>query len=520
MSEINWTNFDSDLKERQEKIQKGWFNINPFDAIISKLNFDFSKGILNEFRYDNLVHKLDNIMKARQVKYLRREGSPGSYRYIYDEPNPKSFKISGPDKEGWSKVTYHKDKERVEPEKKEKIKEKEIPETIKKEPEKPKEQPKQEPKTEFKKEPVKEVEKPKEEIEKPKETKKPEPIKKIENDRPASDTKKRFTEVKEISRTEITTAPELFQGRQHAYSEESVNKIVSEGFDKTNDPIVVWYDKDKEKYVVISGHSRWEASTRLYEGGDKSLKEMPVKEFIGDKHEAVNYAVLESNRASTSEGFASDVKAVKKMMTEGFNRVEMSKYIKPKSYLDKVMNYTYLNPEGKFMEFMGSDSKVSFPYLERNAEWVGTLRKIYKDKLTDIHESEIFDYLYKSDKKGLSIKKDEFFNLIDKKVNKLDFNSKQPLNLKNVVSTNSLTSDAQVILKEYEGNVIEMAREISRKQDLIVRAKATGKDDLIDKFQTDIRNLSTKIIDTKTKIDKLKSSIAKVENQTVKDLFS
>lgn len=55
---------------------------------------------------------------------------------------------------------------------------------------------------------------------------------------------------------------------------------------------------------------------------------------------------------------------------------------------------------------------------------------------------------------------------------------------------------------------------------MIVRAKATDKKDLIPKFETDIKNLSTRIIDTKTKIDNLKSSIAKVENQTTKDLFS
>jgi hypothetical protein len=341
------------------------------------------------------------------------------------------------------------------------------------------------------------------------------------NDKPSNETKQRFSKVKEIDRKDIITNTKLFQGRTSEFSEDSVNKIVAEGFDKTNDPIVVWFDKDKDKYTVISGHSRFEASKRLYEKGDKSLETMPVKEFMGDKEEAASYAILESNRASTQEGMTSDVKAVSKMLKDGYNRTEMLKYIKPKSYLESVINYAQLNPKGKFMEYLDSPSNKSFPYLERNASWVGELRKQYGNKLTDQQENEIFEYMYQSGAtKGLKQTKDQFVNLIGSKISKLDYDSSKPLNLNNVVSTSALTNPAKVKIKELQDDVVYFNNEIGKKQDLIIRARQNGQNDLVEKFEKIISDATKKVISLKGEIYKLESDSKKVENATTKDLFS
>ena len=343
----------------------------------------------------------------------------------------------------------------------------------------------------------------------------------LSNDLPTIESKQRFSTVKEIDRTQITTRPKDFQGRQHAYSEESVNKIVSEGFDKTNDPIVVWYDKTIDKYIVISGHSRFEASRRLFEAGDKSLQTMPVKEFLGDKDEAVSYAVLESNRASTQEGLVSDINAVRKMLTDGYNKSEMIKYVKPQSYLENVIRYTYLNPNGKFIEYLASPSKSSFPYLERNASWVGDLRKMYSEKLTDLHESEIFDYIYNSgSSKGLQLSKEQLYNLVGSKVMKLDYDNQKPLNLNNIVSTNTVVSPAREKINEMKSDVDYWQKEIQKKQDLIVRARLENNKDLVSKFQTFISDATARVLDIKEKIQKLESEINTVQNSVVRDLFS
>jgi hypothetical protein len=49
---------------------------------------------------------------------------------------------------------------------------------------------------------------------------------------------KRFSDVKLIPREQITTDPKTFQGRQVKYAQETVNKIVREGFDKSSKKIV------------------------------------------------------------------------------------------------------------------------------------------------------------------------------------------------------------------------------------------------------------------------------------------
>lgn len=330
----------------------------------------------------------------------------------------------------------------------------------------------------------------------------------------------RFSQIKEIDRKQIITDPKTFQGRPTPFSEHSVNKIVSEGYDKTNDPIVVWKDPKKNKFVVISGHSRFEASERLYKKGDKSLKTMPVKEFLGSKKDAFNYATLESNRASTQEGFASDVKAVKSMLEQGFNKEKMLKYVKPKSYLEKVINYTFLNTNGKFMEYLDSDSKTSFPYIERNADWVGTLRKKYPNQLTDQHESGIFDYMYKNDMKSLGINKEKLFNMIDKKVNNIGFDKSKPLNLKDVVSTSAITKDAAIIIKQHENEIVSLNGEINKYEDMAVNAMIEGNAAIAKKYDDNITNLRKRIFESKMKLQKMKNSVKQVENQITGDLFT
>lgn len=348
-----------------------------------------------------------------------------------------------------------------------------------------------------------------------------ETMKSNNNDKPSLESKQRFSPVKEVDRSEITLMPELFQGRQHAFSDETVQKIMLEGFDKSNDPIIVWWNPEKEKYVVISGHSRWEASSRLLKTGDKSLKTMPVKEFLGDQDEAVSYAVLESNRASTQEGLISDINAVRKMMKDGYNKTEMLKYIKPKSYLETIVSYTYLNPNGRFIEHLSQPSSRSFPYLERNAEWVGDIRRKFAEKLTDAHENEIFEYMYMSGGTGqLKLTKDQFYGLINSKVMKIDYNPDHPLSLQKVVSTNAVTSDAKEKLAELETEITYWQGEIKKKTDLIARARNEGHTEMIETFMKVVNDGTKKVIELTTRIQKLKTEISNLENEVVADLFS
>jgi hypothetical protein len=329
---------------------------------------------------------------------------------------------------------------------------------------------------------------------------------------------KRFSDVKLIPRQQITTDAKTFQGRQVKFAQETVNKIVREGFDKSQEPIIVWFDSQLNKYIVISGHSRWEASEILYNKGDKSLKNMPAKVFLGDKESAIEYAVLESNRSGTEEGFKSDLKAFKVARNRGYNHDKLLSLFKPESKLKLLQDLSFLNESGKFLTYIGTSSEKSFPYIQRNAQWVGTLRKAYPS-LTNEHESEMFDYLYDS-KKNILLTKQKFYDLIQKKVQSIDFNPRKPLNLKNIIAKNVVTDPARVKVHQIQNEIDELVKDRSKKEELTVRAKEQGKTDLISKFKKDIEGINGLILRKIEEKRKLESNIASIERTITTDLFS
>lgn len=328
----------------------------------------------------------------------------------------------------------------------------------------------------------------------------------------------KFSDLKSIDRKQIITDPKTFQGREDKFAKETVDKIIREGYDKSQDPIIVWYDQKRNKYVVISGHSRFEASRILFNKGDNSLATMPVKVFLGDKEQAQEYAILESNRSGTAESLKSDVKAYIIAKEKGYNRQQLLSLFKPESKLRLVQDLSNLDQKGRFMEYLDTDSEKQFPYLRRNAQWVGTIRRSLP-QLSNSHEKEMFDYLY-SNTKSVGIKKDVFFDLVDKKVSKIDFDPKKPLNLKNSVSTSALTSTGDAQIKDLNNEINRLKRQIDQKNETIVRARREEKVEFVPKLQADISHLQQTIQRKLEEIDRVKRDLKKVESTTTFDLFS
>lgn len=328
----------------------------------------------------------------------------------------------------------------------------------------------------------------------------------------------RFTEVFEIDRTKIDVDPKRFQGRQGEFSEDTVQGIVSKGsYDKSAEPIVVWLDEVSGKYIILSGHSRFEATKRLFEAGQNDLATVPVKQFNGTEEEAIDYATLESNRGSTEEGLISDLKAYKRALETGKNKEYLKRIFKPESRLKKLQNLSHLNTNGKFVQYLADPSASSFSYLERNAQWIGQLRDGLP-ALTDAHENELFDFIYLT--KGGNIKKDVLFNEVDKRVNRIDFDPSQKLNLENRASSNAYTDPLNEKIKEIEKEIEKAQKTIESKRALIVRAKNEGKTEFIDKFQNEIADANSFILQKIEEKERLRQAIGKMERETVADLFS
>jgi len=328
----------------------------------------------------------------------------------------------------------------------------------------------------------------------------------------------RFSKVKNIPRDQITTDAKVFQGRQEEFAKATVDKIVSEGYDKSQDPIIVWFDPGREKYVVISGHSRWRASEILYNQGDASLEYMPAKVFIGDKDDAIDYAIIESNRSGMSEGLKSDIAAYKKAASKGLNKKELLRYFKPESYLSFLKDLAELSINGRFLEYLDTSSEASFPYLRRNASWAGTIRRMYP-QLSDAHEIEIFDFLYKSDK-GLKSSKEILFNLIEKKIMILDFDSVKPLNLTNLPSSNAYSDPLKEQIKDLEHEITTLQRQRNQKDELIARAKQEEMEDAIPRIESQISDINKLILRKLEEKKKLEQMIGQVEREVTYDLFS
>jgi len=330
--------------------------------------------------------------------------------------------------------------------------------------------------------------------------------------------KNRFSKVQELDRSQITTSPDDFQGREDKFAKETVAKIVNEGFDKSQDPIIVWYDEKKKKYIVISGHSRFEASEILYNNGDKDLQKMNVKIFLGDFDDAVEYAVIESNRSGTAESLTSDIRAYKLAKSKGYNSEKLKGLFKPESKLMLLKELAYLNENGKFLEHLGTPSEKSFPYLERNAKWIGNLRRMHGASLTDLHEKEMFDYFYTS-KKGLDVKKENFFNYINGKVAGIYYD---PTKLLGLNTSSRLTADSPAAseLAYIRKMIGELNDERVAKEDLLRKFKHSGDTDKVAILQKRLTEINKALLLKHEKAAILESQIQKADNTPMPDLFS
>jgi hypothetical protein len=331
----------------------------------------------------------------------------------------------------------------------------------------------------------------------------------------------RFSEVKEIPRSQIFVDPNRFQGRVKDYSEETVRDIVARGnYDKTGEPIVVWEDPATDKYIVVSGHSRFEATRRLFEAGQKNLSTIPAKIFKGAQDDAIDYAVLESNRGSTEEGLTSDLMAYRRAVEQGRNKQYLQSIFKPDAKLRKLQQLYFLNPRGRWIELLADPEKArSFPYLERNATWIGQLRSALP-AISDAHEAELFDFMYKSGKKNLSLDKEKFFNLIENRVNRIDFNPAEPLNLENQASSNAYTDPLNLELKEINREIERITGQMNKTIETIAQAKREGKTEVIPSLQNRVSEYQQMILRKIDEREKLRSQIGQLERAPMADLFS
>lgn len=235
-------------------------------------------------------------------------------------------------------------------------------------------------------------------------------------------TETKIAEIKEIPIKDIKTDEGRFQNRATSFSEETASSIEKNYNPAAFDPIIVWKDPKDNNIYVLAGHSRLEGMKR------RGAKTIPAKFFEGTEREAINYAIIESNRKATQEDILADIRAYKKAKSEGYSKQKLLELFKKESKIKTLENYSHLDENGQFLSALNSESAKTYPYLERNASWVGELRKMYP-QLTDGHEQELFDYFYRDRLSHSFIKKEELFDKIEDRVTDVTFNKYQKLAL-------------------------------------------------------------------------------------------
>lgn len=216
----------------------------------------------------------------------------------------------------------------------------------------------------------------------------------------------------EIPINTIYTDETRFQNRQTAFNEMSANQVANFYNKNRFDPIVVWVDPSDNLTYVLSGHSRLAG---MIQRGEENIA---VRYFNGNEGEAIQFARIESNRLANQENLIEDIKAYKlardgndKTNTPPLTKKAIKELFKGKWIL--LENLTYLDPDGKFMRALNVEPDL-YPYIRIRAGWTGAIRKEHP-QLTNIHESDIFNFLY-MDKKNILLKHDDFIKIVEDRI--------------------------------------------------------------------------------------------------------
>jgi len=229
----------------------------------------------------------------------------------------------------------------------------------------------------------------------------------------------------------VKTDTARFQNRKSEYSEASVERIVANFDENKLDPIVVWRDPENMRTYVLSGHSRLEAHKRL--GKDK----IKARFFEGTESEAIRFAKVDANRAATSESLVEDIEAFRLDRDGSANVAPLKKAelkAKWKDKANKLEAYSHLSPLGQFIKTLSQPDLSAWPGIVNKAMWAGELRAMYPH-LTDAHEDELFNYMFKtggSVEKMLKMTKEDLFAKVNDRANSIRFDPDEPLALTKV----------------------------------------------------------------------------------------
>lgn len=306
-----------------------------------------------------------------------------------------------------------------------------------------------------------------------------------------------------IPLTKILTAHELFQNRVAPFSARSVENIINAVTGGTFiwanlDPVTVWKNPQDQKLYILSGHSRFEAFTRLCEMqlqvDGKDFCSIPAK-IVSTDIDTARQIALESNTLSTKETEVERSNYYRKLREQGESMTSIRDRAKRLEGRNNktILALSFLNPTGKFFQdleaFQGSDTTSAKNIMDA-ARWTGNAR-MSNPQLSDYHENEIYDWLIKNiwynklgsenkfrEQLGSIINKRTTFGQLDESLNFNSFYSRSPI---------EMAFDAQ--LQEAKEKVNDLDKQVKQKIADLTKRGATSEqvNDIIQPLEAALR---------------------------------
>jgi len=283
--------------------------------------------------------------------------------------------------------------------------------------------------------------------------------------------------VRSVRLKDIHIARHLFQNRDTEFSEDSVKKIISAVKSGTFhiqvfDPILLWRDMSSGKLYILSGHSRYEAFSRLSEEGYKQFNSIPSRIIDVDQQTALNIA-RDSNNLGTMETDSERAKRYRELLAGGMSLKDVM--VKARqlegSNANRVVAYAFLNPSGKTFDFIKAMERgeiESAGNMKNIAYWIADARMKFYD-LTNSHENELLDWLLKGAYTTLA-NKDRFIERVKIAMARNsfmgNFDNTKPLNIANQATRSQFDEDlenAMIELKDAQKSRDTKLKELTQR---------------------------------------------------------
>lgn len=288
--------------------------------------------------------------------------------------------------------------------------------------------------------------------------------------------------IQDVPLNQIHINRDLFQGREKAFSQRSVDNIVNDAtsgrFQWENlDPITLWRSPEGKLYL-LSGHSRLRSFEILSAEGvkvdGKGFDRIPAKIRTGSLEQAQRMA-LESNTLSTKETDVERAAYYRRLRQDGTTEKDLVSQIKKNEGRNwaNIYAYTFLSPAGRTWATLkqfaeGEDQSATL--AKSLARWIGNGRKEFP-QLTNEHEGELYAWLFEQrgygtgagqvsseldfrEKLGVFVQKNTFFG---------DFDQSKPLNIMAAQYKSPTEAALDTAIQEKNKEVQQTDREIKAK---------------------------------------------------------